>query len=158
MEKGSTCVQSHSIGFAGRGSVELTKDMAENEKKGTLNLPSLIARHRQGTKVSVNEKVQYEELELLALLAGVRRTLAEQETMVEIHAPVVVVGDIHGQFSDLQRIFKVMGTPSKTNYVFLGDYIDRGAYSLECIVMLLAYKLQFPRNIVLLRGNHECAK
>ncbi|MCP3665844.1 MAG: hypothetical protein GY696_25670 [Gammaproteobacteria bacterium] len=138
--------------------MELTKDMAENEKKGTLHVPSLIARHRQGTKASMNQEVQYEEFELLALLAGVRRTLAEQKTMVEIHAPVIVVGDIHGQFADLQRIFQVMGPPPKKRYVFLGDYIDRGRYSLECIVLLLAYKLQYPKNIALLRGNHECAK
>lgn len=70
-----------------------------------------------------------------------------------------VCGDIHGQFGDLINIFKRLGTPSKTNkYIFLGDYIDRGAQGIEVMLLLLCYKLIDTQSIVLLRGNHESAE
>ena len=68
---------------------------------------------------------------------------------------MVVVGDIHGQYYDLVHMIEKSGDPSQTNYVFLGDYVDRGIYSIECITLLLAMKVARPQNIFLLRGNHE---
>ncbi|CAK9160049.1 unnamed protein product, partial [Ilex paraguariensis] len=65
--------------------------------------------------------------------------------------------DIHGQYSDFLRIFEYGGLPSKSNYLFLEDYVDRGKQSLETICLLLAYKIKYPGNFFLLRGNHECA-
>ncbi len=132
--------------------------LEEKKEKETLNIPSLIARHAKGQAVGQEKEVPYTEDELIKLVVAARKVFADQPTLVRTKTPIVVVGDIHGQYSDLLRILRIIGSPPDTNYLFLGDYVDRGRQSLECIVLLLALKVQYPKTVLLLRGNHECAK
>lgn len=81
----------------------------------------------------------------------------QQPMMLEISAPIKVVGDVHGQYYDLLRLFEYGGFPPEENYIFLGDYVDRGKQSIECSCLVLAYKIKYPENFFILRGNHECA-
>ncbi|KAI8583177.1 hypothetical protein K450DRAFT_224567 [Umbelopsis ramanniana AG] len=95
--------------------------------------------------------------EINAICRMVSEIFMSQPTLLELSPPVKVVGDVHGQYSDLIRLFDMGGFPPDSNYLFLGDYVDRGKQSLETILLLLCYKIKYPENFFLLRGNHECA-
>ncbi|GMM36932.1 salt homeostasis regulator [Saccharomycopsis crataegensis] len=95
--------------------------------------------------------------EIQVICSTAREIFLSQPTLLELSPPVKIVGDVHGQYSDLIRMFTKCGFPPAANYLFLGDYVDRGKQSLETILLLLCYKIKYPENFFLLRGNHECA-
>ncbi|MGH0176329.1 UNVERIFIED_CONTAM: hypothetical protein FKN15_072566 [Acipenser sinensis] len=109
----------------------------------------------QGSRPGKN--VQLSETEIRGLCLKSREIFLSQPILLELEAPLKVCGDIHGQYHDLLRLFEYGGFPPESNYLFLGDYVDRGKQSLETICLLLAYKVKYPENFFLLRGNHECA-
>ncbi|ROT39674.1 serine/threonine-protein phosphatase PP-Z [Sodiomyces alkalinus F11] len=105
----------------------------------------------------VTKGVCLKNAEITAICQRAREVFLTQPSLLELDAPVKIVGDVHGQYTDLIRMFEMCGFPPSSNYLFLGDYVDRGKQSLETILLLLCYKLKFPHNFFLLRGNHECA-
>ena len=95
------------------------------------------------------------ESEVKTLCAKAREILVEESNVQHVDAPVTICGDIHGQFFDLKELFNVGGECPDTNYLFMGDFVDRGFYSVETFLLLLALKVRYPDRITLIRGNHE---
>jgi len=95
------------------------------------------------------------ERDLRMVCEKVKEILIEESNVQPVSAPVTVCGDIHGQFYDLLELFRVGGEIPNTNYIFIGDFVDRGYNSVETFELLLCFKLKYPAHITLLRGNHE---
>ena len=95
------------------------------------------------------------ENDLKQLCDAVSEILLEESNIQSVSTPVTICGDIHGQFYDLQELFRTGGQVEDTNYIFLGDFVDRGYFSLETLTRLLLLKARYPEKITLLRGNHE---
>ena len=93
--------------------------------------------------------------DIVSLCGLVKDILTPLPMLLRITGSYIVVGDLHGNFVDLIRIFRMFGMPPQTRYIFLGDYVDRGEYSVEVITLLFALFVKFPDDVVLLRGNHE---
>ena len=105
----------------------------------------------------VTKTVCLKNAEITAVCNAAREVFLSQPALLELSPPVKIVGDVHGQYTDLIRMFEMCGFPPNSNFLFLGDYVDRGKQSLETILLLLCYKIRYPKNFFLLRGNHECA-
>lgn len=95
------------------------------------------------------------ETELKMLCDKVKEILMEESNVQPVHSPVIVCGDVHGQFYDLMALFAKGGEIPTKNYIFMGDFVDRGHHSVETLQLLLCYKARYPQCITLLRGNHE---
>ncbi|KAI0076083.1 Metallo-dependent phosphatase [Panus rudis PR-1116 ss-1] len=126
--------------------------------KPQLDIDDVIQRLLDvGYTGKVSKNLCIKNTEIVAICQAAREVFLSQPTLIELSPPVKIVGDVHGQYSDLIRLFEMCGFPPAANYLFLGDYVDRGKQSLETILLLLCYKIKYPENFFLLRGNHECA-
>jgi serine/threonine-protein phosphatase PP1 catalytic subunit len=115
----------------------------------------LISRLRSAEKSKRDTRMQISGETLAWLCEEAMKVLAHDPVVLDLTAPLNVVGDLHGQYYDLLTFFKRAGNPPQTAYLFLGDYVDRGHNSIETISLLLAYKVKYPTRVWLLRGNHE---
>jgi serine/threonine-protein phosphatase PP1 catalytic subunit len=143
------------------GQGEMSTSMGNGGKSSSskqLDVDDMIQRLLDvGYTGKVSKSLCLKSNEIIAVCQAAREVFLNQPTLVELSPPVKIVGDVHGQYSDLIRLFEMCGFPPAANYLFLGDYVDRGKQSLETILLLLCYKVKYPENFFLLRGNHECA-
>ena len=123
--------------FAFFSSLSFTNSIEFTSKRKILKIP----------KVPINF--------VITLLDDLTSLFSSENVVLKVKSPVVIVGDLHGQILDLLRILKNVGSPSTVQYLFLGDYVDRGQFSFETIMMILVMKLLWPKNVHVLRGNHE---
>ena len=101
--------------------------------------------------------INLSENEVKWLCIQSKEIFLKQPVFLELCSPLNICGDIHGQYYDLLRLFEYGGCPGDANYLFLGDYVDRGNNSIETICLLFAYKIKYPEIFFLLRGNHEAS-
>ncbi|ESQ38382.1 hypothetical protein EUTSA_v10028803mg [Eutrema salsugineum] len=120
-------------------------------------LDDIIRRLLEPNHGRTVKQVKLLEVEIRQLCSASKEVFLSQPNLLELEAPIKICGDVHGQFPDLLRLFEYGGYPPAANYLFLGDYVDRGKQSIETICLLLAYKIKYKLNFFLLRGNHECA-
>ena len=123
-----------------------------------IDIDDIIERLKKSASQLKNDSFPLSEKEINGLCYKTRKCFIRQPVLLEINPPVNICGDIHGQFDDLMDIFLKVGEPEKENYLFLGDYVDRGKKSLETICLLFCYKIKYTDNFFLLRGNHECSQ
>ena len=108
-----------------------------------------------GQIAQLNDCKPLSENEVKALCDKARDILINESNVQPVKCPVTVCGDIHGQFQDLLELFRIGGNSPETNYLFMGDYVDRGYHSVETVSLLVALKVRYRERITILRGNHE---
>ncbi|KAG9128992.1 hypothetical protein Leryth_014772 [Lithospermum erythrorhizon] len=130
------------------------------------SVPKKVISHLlkpRGWKPPVRRQFFLDCNEIADLCESAERIFSSEPSVLQLKAPIKIFGDLHGQFGDLMRLFDEYGSPSTAgdiayiDYLFLGDYVDRGQHSLETITLLLALKVEYPNNVHLIRGNHEAA-
>ena len=115
--------------------------------KSYATLEAWLAKLTTGTPLT--------EPEVKHLTDLARERLLQESNVQPVSAPVTICGDIHGQWHDLMELFRIGGQAPDTNYLFMGDYVDRGYYSVETVSLLVTLKVRYPDRVVILRGNHE---
>ena len=125
--------------------------LTDTELDSLLGLLLSVKNSPPGTEVLLPEE------EVSKLIRQTREIFLAQPMLLEIAAPINICGDTHGQYSDVLRLFEVGGFPPYSNYLFLGDYVDRAKQSVEVMCLMFCYKVKYPENFFLLRGNHEVA-
>ena len=103
----------------------------------------------------LNQGTPLTEPEVKTLTELARDRLLQESNVQPVQAPVTICGDIHGQWHDLMELFRIGGAAPDTNYLFMGDYVDRGYYSVETVSLLVCLKVRYPDRVYILRGNHE---
>ncbi|ESW04496.1 hypothetical protein PHAVU_011G099600 [Phaseolus vulgaris] len=130
------------------------------------SVPKKVVAHLlkpRGWKPPVRRQFFLDCNEIADLCDSAERIFSSEPSVLQLRAPIKIFGDLHGQFGDLMRLFDEYGSPSTAgdiayiDYLFLGDYVDRGQHSLETISLLLSLKVEYPNNVHLIRGNHEAA-
>lgn len=122
-----------------------------------INIDAIIDKLLEVRHHKPGKMVKLQEEEIFGIIRLARSVFLNQNMLVEVPAPVRICGDVHGQFSDMLRLFEYGGFPPASSYLFLGDYVDRGRQGIETICLLFAYKIKYPNKMFILRGNHESA-
>lgn len=150
--------------------VEKSYDFLVYESNNPIKETSDFIRQEFTTKIDSNWVIQLMEAMknqkyihkkyLLQMIYDAKCYFESEKTLVDIpleeDTVFNVCGDVHGQFYDLLNIFKIYGYPSEKNrFLFNGDFVDRGSFSVEVIVTLVAWKLLYPKHFFMSRGNHE---
>ena len=146
---------------------EETKTEEEDEKENDINdnkienqnndsIYKIIKKLKKARRGSICQELTIKEDECDYVIDKSYEIFQKEESLLKIKAPLYICGDIHGQYYDLLRVFDILNYPPQSTFLFLGDYVDRGKQSLECLLLLLCLKIQYPDKIFLLRGNHEC--
>jgi len=131
--------------------------MISSKKGNELDIDKIIEKLLSVKGSKPGKQVNLLENEIAFVVNKAREVFISQPILLELEAPLKICGDIHGQYYDLLRLFDYGGFPPEANYLFLGDYVDRGKQSLETICLMLSFKIKYPENFFLLRGNHECS-
>ena len=111
---------------------------AHSHKKNKISY--LLRSEVNGHNEKVKTVEQLKENQVWTLLEKANETLTEESNVQELRCPVTVCGDVHGQFHDLMELFRIGGKSADTNYLFMGDYVDRRYYSVEAVTLLVALK------------------
>jgi len=126
-----------------------------NEDENNDNIHKIIKKLKKARRGSICQELNIKEDECNYIVDKAYEIFQKEESLLKITAPIYICGDIHGQYYDLLRVFEILNYPPQSTFLFLGDYVDRGKQSLECLLLLLCLKIKYPDKIFLLRGNHE---
>ncbi|KAK3391037.1 serine/threonine-protein phosphatase pp2a catalytic subunit [Podospora didyma] len=143
------------VNLVGKNMDTNMEDVVGHAPPGSANLEPTTIPTLDGWIESLMTCKQLAEVDVQRLCEKAREVLQDESNVQPVKCPVTVCGDIHGQFHDLMELFKIGGPNPDTNYLFMGDYVDRGYYSVETVTLLVALKIRYPQRITILRGNHE---